>query len=106
MQHFGVKVSIVEHGFFKAEEVNSDIIEKHLFKLWNRLIPEIRDSYGEKYLVECKQKKDCMKAQGGYYKHIQIAVKTTKPSSFQCCLGIGRKAMGAETQMFLLNISV
>ncbi|NXU63012.1 RDH7 dehydrogenase, partial [Horornis vulcanius] len=50
--HFGVKVSIVEHGFFKAEEVNSDIIEKYLFKLWNRLTPEIRDSYGEKYLVE------------------------------------------------------
>ncbi|NXC88137.1 RDH7 dehydrogenase, partial [Cercotrichas coryphoeus] len=52
MQHFGVKVSIVEHGFFKAEEINSDIIEKYLFKLWNRLTPEIRDSYGEKYLVE------------------------------------------------------
>ncbi|NXR70056.1 RDH7 dehydrogenase, partial [Rhadina sibilatrix] len=50
MQHFGVKVSIVEHGFFKAEEVKSDIIEKYLFKLWNRLTPEIRDSYGEKYL--------------------------------------------------------
>lgn len=54
MQHFGVKVSIVEHGFFKAEEVNSDIIEKYLFKLWNRLTPEIKDSYGEKYFVECK----------------------------------------------------
>ncbi|NWH30590.1 RDH16 dehydrogenase, partial [Chloropsis hardwickii] len=54
MQHFGVKVSIVEHGFFKAEDVNSDILEKHIFKLWNRLTPEIRDSYGEKYLVECK----------------------------------------------------
>ncbi|NWT99118.1 RDH1 dehydrogenase, partial [Urocynchramus pylzowi] len=52
MRHFGVKVSIVEHGFFKAEEVNSDITEKYLFKLWNRLTPEIRDSYGEKYLVE------------------------------------------------------
>ncbi|NXC94458.1 RDH7 dehydrogenase, partial [Certhia familiaris] len=52
MQHFGVKISIVEHGFFKEEEVNSDIIEKNLFKLWNRLTPEIRDSYGEKYLVE------------------------------------------------------
>ncbi|XP_023786825.1 dehydrogenase/reductase SDR family member 9 [Cyanistes caeruleus] len=52
MKHFGVKVSIVEHGFFKAEVVNSDIIEKYLFKLWNRLTPEIRDSYGEKYLVE------------------------------------------------------
>ncbi|KFP17554.1 Retinol dehydrogenase 3, partial [Egretta garzetta] len=52
MQHFGVKVSIVEHGFFKAGLINSDVIEKYLLRLWNRLTPEIRDSYGEKYFVE------------------------------------------------------
>ncbi|NXP47024.1 DR9C7 reductase, partial [Heliornis fulica] len=49
MQHFGVKVSIIEHGCFKAGLVNSDVIEKYLLRLWNRLTPEIRDSYGEKY---------------------------------------------------------
>ncbi|XP_075566933.1 retinol dehydrogenase 7 [Pelecanus crispus] len=52
MQHFGVKVSIVEHGFFKAGVVNSDVIEKYLIRLWNRLTPDIRDSYGEKYFAE------------------------------------------------------
>ncbi|NXA15018.1 RDH7 dehydrogenase, partial [Sapayoa aenigma] len=52
MQHFGVKLSIVEHGFFKAGVINSDIMEKYLFELWNRLTPEIRASYGEKYFVE------------------------------------------------------
>ncbi|NXK01565.1 DR9C7 reductase, partial [Herpetotheres cachinnans] len=52
MQHFGVKVSIVEHGFFRGGGVNSDVIEKNLLRLWNRLTPEIRDSYGEKYFVE------------------------------------------------------
>ncbi|NXI44929.1 DR9C7 reductase, partial [Galbula dea] len=49
MQHFGVKVSIVEHGFFKAGVGNSDVIKKYLLRFWNRLSPEIRDSYGEKY---------------------------------------------------------
>ncbi|XP_027642157.1 dehydrogenase/reductase SDR family member 9 [Falco peregrinus] len=52
MQHFGVKVSIVEHGFFRGGVVNSDVIEKTLFRLWNGLTPEIRDSYGERYFVE------------------------------------------------------
>ncbi|NXX59465.1 RDH7 dehydrogenase, partial [Scopus umbretta] len=52
MQHFGVKVSIVEHGFFKAGVVHSDVIEKYLLRLWNRLTPDIKDSYGEKYFVE------------------------------------------------------
>lgn len=54
MQHFGVKVSIVEHSFFKAGVVTSDVIERDVLRLWNRLTPEIRDSYGEKYFVECK----------------------------------------------------
>ncbi|XP_009957706.1 PREDICTED: retinol dehydrogenase 7-like [Leptosomus discolor] len=52
MQHFGVKVSIVEHGFFNAGVDNSDVIEKRLLQVWDRLTPEIRDSYGEKYFVE------------------------------------------------------
>ncbi|XP_051479170.1 retinol dehydrogenase 7-like [Apus apus] len=52
MQHFGVKVCIVEHGFFKAEVVNSDVIQSNLLRLWNRLTPETRDSYGEKYFIE------------------------------------------------------
>ncbi|NXS54817.1 RDH7 dehydrogenase, partial [Brachypteracias leptosomus] len=52
MQLFGVKVSIVEHGFFRAGVVNSDVIEQHLVRLWNRLTPEIRDSYGEKYFID------------------------------------------------------
>ncbi|XP_030310280.1 dehydrogenase/reductase SDR family member 9 [Calypte anna] len=51
MQHFGVKVSIVEHGFFKAA-ADSDVIKGNLVRLWNGLTPEIRNSYGEKYFVE------------------------------------------------------
>lgn len=54
MQHFGVKVSIVEHGFFKAGIVNSDVINTYLLRCLKGLTPEIRDSYREKYFVECK----------------------------------------------------
>ncbi|KAM6421409.1 LOW QUALITY PROTEIN: retinol dehydrogenase 16-like [Rhynochetos jubatus] len=54
MQHFGVKGCIVEHGFFKAGVGNSDVIEKDLLRLQNRLNPKSRDSYGEKYFVEYK----------------------------------------------------
>ncbi|XP_065607045.1 retinol dehydrogenase 7-like [Cyrtonyx montezumae] len=54
IQHFGVKVSIVEHSFFNAK-VNWGIVEKDLLRLWNRLPNEIRDSYGEKYFSEYKK---------------------------------------------------
>ncbi|KAG8432405.1 hypothetical protein GDO86_016884 [Hymenochirus boettgeri] len=49
MQHFGVKVSIIEPGFFKTGVTNLEIIEKDLHRLWNRLSPEVKSSYGEKY---------------------------------------------------------
>ncbi|XP_053120935.1 retinol dehydrogenase 7-like isoform X2 [Hemicordylus capensis] len=52
MHHFGVKVSIIEPGFFKTGVTNLEVIEIDLLRLWNQLMPEVRDSYGDKYFVE------------------------------------------------------
>uniref|UniRef100_A0A8C5R8S7 Retinol dehydrogenase 1 n=1 Tax=Leptobrachium leishanense TaxID=445787 RepID=A0A8C5R8S7_9ANUR len=49
MQYFGVKVSIIEPGFFKTGVTSLDIIEKDLNRLWSRLPPDVKGSYGEKY---------------------------------------------------------
>ncbi|XP_053327625.1 retinol dehydrogenase 5-like [Spea bombifrons] len=49
MQYFGVKVSIIEPGFFKTGVTSLDVIEKDLNRLWNRLAPEVKCSYGDKY---------------------------------------------------------
>uniref|UniRef100_A0A452GRR3 Retinol dehydrogenase 1 n=1 Tax=Gopherus agassizii TaxID=38772 RepID=A0A452GRR3_9SAUR len=56
MQHFGVKVSIIEPGCFKTGVTSSEVIERDLLRLWNQLTPEVRESYGDKYFVECKYK--------------------------------------------------
>ncbi|XP_067404015.1 retinol dehydrogenase 7-like [Emydura macquarii macquarii] len=52
MHHFGVKVSIIEPGFFKTGVTSSGVIERDLLRLWNQLTPEVRESYGDKYFVE------------------------------------------------------
>ncbi|CAI5762320.1 retinol dehydrogenase 7-like [Podarcis lilfordi] len=52
MHHFGVKVSIIEPGFFKTGVTNTGDIERDLQRLWNQLTPEARDSYGEKYFLD------------------------------------------------------
>ncbi|XP_030436489.1 retinol dehydrogenase 7-like [Gopherus evgoodei] len=52
MQHFGVKVSIIEPGCFKTGVTSSEVIERDLLRLWNQLTPEVRESYGDKYFVE------------------------------------------------------
>ncbi|XP_033866300.1 retinol dehydrogenase 16-like isoform X3 [Acipenser ruthenus] len=49
MQYFGIKVSIIEPGFFKTGVTSLAVIEKDLQRLWDRLSPEVRDSYGVQY---------------------------------------------------------
>ncbi|XP_060109168.1 retinol dehydrogenase 5 [Heteronotia binoei] len=49
MYHFGVKVSIVEPGFFKTAVTNLESIEASLRQLWVRMSPETRQSYGEDF---------------------------------------------------------
>uniref|UniRef100_A0A452H722 Uncharacterized protein n=1 Tax=Gopherus agassizii TaxID=38772 RepID=A0A452H722_9SAUR len=49
MYHFGVRVSIVEPGFFKTAVTSLDTIEASLQQLWSQLEPEARQSYGEDF---------------------------------------------------------
>ncbi|XP_041856910.1 retinol dehydrogenase 1 [Melanotaenia boesemani] len=49
MQHFGIKVSIIEPGFFKTAVTRVDLINADLKRLWTRLPEEVKDSYGSTY---------------------------------------------------------
>ncbi|TDH06934.1 hypothetical protein EPR50_G00118400 [Perca flavescens] len=50
MQHFGIKVSIIEPGFFKTGVTRLDLIEADQKRLWTRLPQDVKDSYGDTYL--------------------------------------------------------
>ncbi|XP_065510497.1 retinol dehydrogenase 7-like isoform X1 [Caloenas nicobarica] len=52
MRDFGVKVSVIEPGFFRTQVINTQILENSLFSAWEGLPEEIKASYGEKYLKE------------------------------------------------------
>ncbi|NXG50385.1 RDH1 dehydrogenase, partial [Psilopogon haemacephalus] len=54
MYHFGVRVSIVEPGFFKTAVTNLESIEMSLRQLWEQLAPETRLSYGEDFFHKCE----------------------------------------------------
>ncbi|NP_001088084.1 retinol dehydrogenase 7, gene 2 L homeolog precursor [Xenopus laevis] len=55
MRPFGVKVSIVEPGFFKTQITNTDLVNQSLEKAWNNTTEEIRQSYGQEYFEKsCK----------------------------------------------------
>ncbi|CAL8267781.1 unnamed protein product [Lota lota] len=49
MSYFGIKVAIIEPGFFKTDITRHDLMEENLRALWDRLPQEVRDTYGPKY---------------------------------------------------------
>ncbi|XP_041567554.2 retinol dehydrogenase 5 [Taeniopygia guttata] len=52
MWHFGVKVSVVEPGFFKTNATDASALEASLRQRWERLEPATRSSYGEHFLPQ------------------------------------------------------
>ncbi|NWZ17140.1 RDH2 dehydrogenase, partial [Agelaius phoeniceus] len=50
MQNFGVKVCVIEPGYFKTMITNLENLEKNFCASWEKLPAEIKESYGESYL--------------------------------------------------------
>lgn len=50
MEHFSMKVSIIEPGFFKTRVTDLNHIESDLKKRWDGLPADVRKSYGDSYL--------------------------------------------------------
>ncbi|XP_014748004.1 PREDICTED: retinol dehydrogenase 2-like [Sturnus vulgaris] len=50
MRNFGVKVCVIEPGYFKTMISNVENLEKNFHDSWKKLPEEIKTSYGEGYL--------------------------------------------------------
>ncbi|NXJ23494.1 RDH16 dehydrogenase, partial [Dicrurus megarhynchus] len=50
MRNFGVKVCVIEPGYFKTMITNVENLEKNFISSWQKLPEEIKASYGEGYL--------------------------------------------------------
>ncbi|NXA01209.1 RDH2 dehydrogenase, partial [Nesospiza acunhae] len=50
MHNFGVKVCVIEPGYFKTTITNAENLGKNFHACWEKLPAEIKASYGESYL--------------------------------------------------------
>ncbi|NXX33915.1 RDH16 dehydrogenase, partial [Nicator chloris] len=50
MRSFGVKVCVIEPGYFKTTITNVENLEKNFYSIWEKIPEEIKASYGESYL--------------------------------------------------------
>ncbi|XP_054984311.1 retinol dehydrogenase 16-like [Sorex araneus] len=48
---FGMKVAIIEPGYFRTTASNHEVITKSLQNAWDQCSPEVKDIYGDKYLA-------------------------------------------------------
>ncbi|XP_066225557.1 retinol dehydrogenase 16 [Saccopteryx leptura] len=51
LSHSGVKVAIIEPGYFKTPVTNPELIFRSFQEAWNRASPEVKEIYGEKYFA-------------------------------------------------------
>ncbi|NXI52618.1 RDH2 dehydrogenase, partial [Chloroceryle aenea] len=52
MRRFGVKVSVIEPGYFKTEIINSENLENRFLAIWDKLSEETKAIYGDSYVKE------------------------------------------------------
>ncbi|XP_016048863.1 retinol dehydrogenase 16-like isoform X2 [Erinaceus europaeus] len=50
---FGVKVTMIEPGYFKTPLTSSENLSENFRKAWEKARPEVKDVYGEKFLNSC-----------------------------------------------------
>lgn len=50
LSYFGVKVAIIEPGYFKTKVTSSEIFMRSFGELWDRASSEVKDLYGKKFL--------------------------------------------------------
>ncbi|XP_040281618.1 retinol dehydrogenase 7-like [Bufo bufo] len=60
MKPFGVKICIIEPGFFNTQITNSEVLRKSLKYSWDNTSEEVKKSYGEKFFQQSMESLDQM----------------------------------------------
>lgn len=54
LSYFGVKVAVIEPGYFKTAMTNYDRLFRCLQEAWELTSSEVKDLYGEEFLASCE----------------------------------------------------
>ncbi|XP_069509574.1 retinol dehydrogenase 16-like isoform X2 [Ambystoma mexicanum] len=52
LRPFGVKVTMIEPGFFKTDLASQNVIQSSMVQAWEQASPEVKQSYGQSYFDE------------------------------------------------------
>ncbi|XP_054253137.1 retinol dehydrogenase 16-like [Indicator indicator] len=102
VRHFGVKVSIIEPGYFRTDIISSQNVEKQFHRAWEKLPQETKAIYGESYLqgysVSLKMlQKKCSSNLGLVTDCMQHALTSCHPRA--------RYSVGWDAKLFYIPLS-
>ncbi|NXO05202.1 RDH16 dehydrogenase, partial [Rhinopomastus cyanomelas] len=102
MRGFGVKVIVIEPGYFRTAITSSESQERHFTPIWERLPAEIKSAYGEHYwsrfLLELK------KMQNSCNSNLSL-VTDCMEHALTCCYPRTRYSAGWDAKLFYLPLS-
>ncbi|XP_064233322.1 retinol dehydrogenase 16 isoform X2 [Aotus nancymaae] len=55
LSYFGVKVAMIEPGYFKTAVTSKERFLKSFLEIWDRASPEVKQIYGEKFVMSAEQ---------------------------------------------------
>ncbi|XP_006859520.1 PREDICTED: retinol dehydrogenase 16-like [Chrysochloris asiatica] len=102
LSSFGVKVSVIEPGFFKTGMTSNDTFSRSILEVWNQVCPEVKKAYGEEFLVS-------------YLKDVEMSFKRSSTSlssvtdciehTLTACHPRSRYSVGWDAKFFFLPLS-
>ncbi|NP_001307037.1 retinol dehydrogenase 16 isoform 2 [Homo sapiens] len=60
LSYFGVKVAMIEPGYFKTAVTSKERFLKSFLEIWDRSSPEVKEAYGEKFVADYKKSAEQM----------------------------------------------
>ncbi|XP_074082439.1 retinol dehydrogenase 16 [Macrotis lagotis] len=100
--HFGVKVAMIEPGFFRTNITNKEIFGKSHQELWNRLDPEVRECYGQTFFNSMIQYTDKIQS---YCSSDLSLVTNCMEHALTSCHPRARYSAGWDAKMIYIPLS-
>ncbi|XP_008049320.1 retinol dehydrogenase 16-like [Carlito syrichta] len=82
LSYFGVKVSMIEPGYFKTGMTSVQRLIKNLQEIWNRAKPEIKQIYGEKFFAFYMKATELMEPQ--YWQDLPLVTDCMEHALIAC----------------------
>uniref|UniRef100_A0A8C3YDU7 Retinol dehydrogenase 16 n=1 Tax=Catagonus wagneri TaxID=51154 RepID=A0A8C3YDU7_9CETA len=102
LSYFGVKVAMIEPGFFKTNMTSSEVFNGNLLAAWKQASPEVKDLYGDTFVANFVKTSDLLKTR--WSGNLSL-VTNCMEHALTACHPRTRYSAGLDAKLFYLPMS-